>query len=675
MKLNRIIGSIIAAALAICSSVALAEPEVIINEIGFIGTGLDTATARFELSNSGRYEIAIKDMYNEEDETNIYLQPFTQLKFLLLKDGHKYIESMQNAGKTLPLDLESGTYQVYIAGSSEQTSEKISQYYFSITAESEIANNYPQPTYEKIGFLPEVQKIEEVENGSTIPVGIEEDGDYKVYLTNFSFPNKLSTLKLLIANNDTPESSIKLNASEQTQDVSPIFSAKAGQLLTLATIAIADDAEGKGLYGIKLVKMSGNVELTVLEAAIPVGTEDGEINIDAYTTYNDTFTVGNSTTQTLHFSMLNDQLDAARGIFASSVAEDVGEEDTEGAEETEGEPEPEIETLPYTIMITNTTNNQVVFNQNATTEETELNLASGTYAIAVFSQIMPGSDTIFGIRITAGDKHIYDHTLAIGGDFILSEKLPQVSSQSEITIADMCEGRRFDELGAVITNGTDIIDYISVDYPAAAPAYCSTPYQLNQTIETDPALQYQVHLLSVLPTPANGEVARPAMYYFKAADKQTGEELLELTGALQGDYFNSGYEFEIATAGNATIKLTDYQFPEEFNELKIVVTHGTEKETIYSSDPEGTTYTYTSDKLQSGKYYATIMANLQSENDIGTYGIVATFTPEAASQTEEGSSEPTTDDGNNSGGGGSIPLSLIITFISLVIFARKRTYR
>ena len=643
MNTKTVINAVVAVVLIFCANILHAKAELKIQEVGFVGSGLEVVSGEFQLEQSGRYEIQLIDQ-SSVDTANQFLVPFTELKLLLLKDGQTYIESMASPGKSLPLNLEAGIYQVYIAGKTDQIDRKISQYYVQIAAEADDS----QIAYSTIGFLPENSTTSKVEGAYLNLVGIAETADYKIYLTNFAFPKMLKSLQLLVTNDADGSDSLQLNASSKMQDVSSIFSANAGDALTIATYAVPDDEIEKGLFGIKLVKMVGSHEITVFETATPVGADDGEPENTTILTQKHIFTISSPGEQILKFADLQDSFYEMQGIDPTSKPS-------------------YVESLTFTIS--SLSSREIILNQAATEDDIELNLAAGDYALNIMSPVAGDQEVVYGVRLidAVTQTQIFDHTEVIGPNFLLSEKLPSLSSQSKLILADLCERARFTKLGLMLSNGIDIIEYLPIEYSVNDPSYCSSPVIEEIIIATSSALSYQVHVYAVAPEATNEGVNRPALYNIQVLDQNTNQLIFENTGSLQGDYFNLGYEFDIPTEGSGTISLTDYVFPDSFSELKLVITNGTQKVTIYGATQSGSSYTY--DSLLPGKYFATILANLQDDSNLATYGVQMTYEPKISNQ--GGTTPPPVDNQNGGGGGGSTSMLLGLLLIAGLRFHRK----
>ncbi len=624
-----------AVVLFVYASIALADSEILIQEVGFVGSSANVATGEFELTESGRYTFSITDL-STQDVNNEFLEPFEDLNALIIKDDQEYITKFSSDLSTSNIQLEPGIYQIIIHGTSLQTSGKISQYSANV-----ILENQETPVYTKVGFIPELSNETKIEDGFINPIGIEEDGDYKIYLTNFAFPKSLQHLQLLVANNADHSSSFQLDASNSTQAISSIFSATAGNTLTIATIAVADESVGKGLFGIKMVKVVGEYELSVFETVIPVGEEDGTTDNDVTTLHQGFFTVPENTggTQNLQFSDLRS---------ATTVL--VDNEDSF------------IESIGYIIQDAIT--NNVILNTTATEETTELGLPSGDYVIRLFVNSSITQEEIFGIRISdkASNERIYDYTQVIGKGFLHSTQLPALAQQTKLIIADLCERARFSQLALILSNGVDIIDTVKIEYSANDPSYCSSPVVEDVEVITSSSLSYQAHIYALAPEETDQGTIRPALFNMQIINADSDTLIYENTGSMQGDYSCMGYEFDITSEdGTGTISLIDYAFPQNFADIKLVITQGTDKVTIFTTSEAGSSYTY--DSLQSGKYFATVIADLADESALSTYGIKMTYkpatnVPPVDNQTGDGGS-----DSSGSGGGGNTSLLLVLMLL------------
>ncbi|THB69914.1 MAG: hypothetical protein D6B28_10570 [Gammaproteobacteria bacterium] len=648
MNTKTVIKAVVAVVLSVCTSLAYAEPELLIHEVGFVGNGMSVASGEFELADSGRFELHLTDKAIDNID-NEYLQPFTELKAMLLKDDQQLVITMDEPGTSMPENLDAGIYKIYILGKTEQLTDKISQYFIELKAEDQA--QYPEAAYMKVGFLPEATDQVILQNGFSFdnPVPIPEDGKYQIYLKNIANPQPLKALDLIVKNYTSPSDSILLKATDETEAVSDEFEASKDDIITMKTLAILADNATEGLFEIKLVKNANGYPSTKWSTVIPVSVEPIETEIK---TFKGVFSVTSANSQVISFSDLKEEAfleqDNTESAFLESVSFDIKS----------------IET------------GDIVINEAATEGDLELELTPGDYSISIYVKHAENQEEIFGVRISDSvtNAHLYDNTIVIGKNFLHTDNLPQLSSQTFLQVADLCESARFTKLALILSNGTDIIEYLPIEFGVNDPSYCANdnPVIEDIVVMTSGNLNYQAHIYALPPEPAiNGDI-RSAMYNMQIIDFLSNTLIYEQTGSMMGDYVNLGYEFDIELKGSGVITLRDYQFPDHFSELKMAVFSGTEKVTIYSGTPDGASYAFRS--LEPGKYFATIIADLADESHMGTYGITMAFEPDNANNTDGGDTpsvgEQEGENEGESGGGGST--SVLLALMLLLGFSIRR---
>lgn len=658
-----IVGMAVTAILLLQSLSVNAESEVLLQKAGFIGEGLEVIVEEFEVTESGSYQIILND-FAKSQINNDMLQTFSQLKTILVKEETEIVAYLNNYGQTDPFELEVGKYQIVIAGLPGNDGSKVSQYGVEVSSyKSDI-----ETPFSKVGFIsgiPNAESSEEFDNYYINTFGVNKEGTYKIYLTNFAFPKMMGTLLLTIPKADQSGKLVELDASESNQ-VTATFTAEVGTY-RVATIAIPESEVGMGIFGIKIVHLDNGEEISVFEDFVTIGEESGDLDSELFTLFEDDFSVdseGEYLIDVIDMKPGADEFSASSGKVIS--LEDFGD----------------IKTI-----ILNKTNNNVVFNQSGffeATEDDKVMFESGDYTIKILSDTKDVSGAMVGMRIRRDlpSEVLYENAKSIGSNFHKTNDFTASFDSYKLLLTDFRFRKLFSNLQVVLTNGIEIVDALSIDYSETISGYSSDPVTGEFFFIATAGKKYQMHVFVESPAPDGDGKIWPAMYgmqLFGSTDSGINYSELEYegTGAIGGEFFTEGFEFVVEDDGEYGVRLWDFGFPADFPSLNVAVTKGAKQKiaVIYQTDMEGLG-SYELGVLEEGKYFVTLVADPSNDYNFGSYALRLEYSSssEGEGNGEEPVVEPGVEEKKSSGGGGSLYLYLLLIGLSISLLKQKRIY-